>query len=125
MPEYRSSRTEITGYILVIAGMFAGATFVMSDFSFGDVPVVVPMAGIAVVLAAAAIVDTRSVRILGPQFIAFESPLRAFSWSIPISEVIQADLVRGRPHNRLRVIAQSGTRSLPLTWELWRKLRSA
>ena len=70
----------------------------------------------------AVFVDARSVRVIGPDRIAFESPLPMFSWSVPISQITQCDLVPGRPHARLRVHSRSGSFSLPLTNELWKLL---
>jgi glucan phosphoethanolaminetransferase (alkaline phosphatase superfamily) len=80
---------------------------------------------IAAIILAAALIDLRSASIPGPESFSFVSPLSVFSWTIPLAEIVQADLVRARPHNRLNIISRTRSRSLPLTWDLWRKLHSA
>src|SRR5258708_24310079 len=66
--------------------------------------------------------ERTSLRILGPDRIALEAPLRLFSWSVPMRLVERCDLVPGRPTGRLRVHHAGGTHSLPLTRELWEAL---
>jgi hypothetical protein len=67
----------------------------------------------------AGVLDLQSKRIMGPDRIAFDSPVPPMSWSVPLSKVSQCDLVPGRPHPRLRVHSDIGSFSLPLTNELW------
>lgn len=115
---------EYLGYA-VLAAWFAGLAAVVA-YSSEVAPFIVGLAagGAAIPAAAAAFLDAHSRRVLGPDHISFISPVRILSWSVPLSDVLQCDLVPGRPYNRLRVVTRHRTRSLPLPQHLWESLRS-
>ena len=114
--------TDLMGLAL-LAGWFALLVGVVV-WSFTD-KLAVPVASAAafgLVAIAAMVLDARSVRIIGPNHIAFESPISRFSWSVPLDMVQQCDLVPGKPHPRLRVHTTQSSFTLPLTTELWSAL---
>lgn len=121
---YLPTWREHLGYLVLVA-WFGGMTALVVYTN--EVPAwVVWLAAIGAALVAglAAYVDARSRRVLGPDRIAFISPVPFFSWVVPLSEVVQCDLVPGQPYNRLRVVSRSATRSLPVPLNLWNALNT-
>lgn len=121
---YRPSWRELLAYTVLAAwfGLMACVITYTNEAS----PALTALAGTAgtLIAAAAAWFDARSPRVLGPETISFISPVGIFSWSVPLREVLQCDLVPGQPYNRLRVITTRRVRSLPLPLHLWEALRN-
>lgn len=118
---YRPTWREFLGYgVLVI---WLGGMSSLIAYTEEASSRVVILAGLLAAAAAgcAAVTDGLSSRVLGPDRISFESPVAFLSWSIPLGDVQQCDLVPGRPYNRLRVVSRQGARSLPLPLHLWRR----
>jgi hypothetical protein len=120
---YVAGWREYAGYG-VLAAFYAMLGFVIAMASDAS-SLLATCSGVlgASVAAAAAWVDGRSLRVIGPDAISFESPLRMLSWTVPLSAVSQCDLVPGQPYNRMRVISAGGTHWLPLPQEIWEALR--
>ena len=118
---YAPGRAELIGYPFMVVVISAVAMFIFAD----NFPAwVVALIGIAVtaVASAAAYAESRSKRVIGPDVIAYLSPFRRFSWSLPLLEVTRCEVVPGSPNARLRVCTRQGSRLLPLTAELYRVL---
>jgi hypothetical protein len=119
---YRAGRAEIfsAGFLLAWLGLLA--FIVTASFRTGAAVSITAVVIVVSVAAVAVVLDFTCKRVIGPDRIAFESPISSMSWSVPLSDVRQCDLVPGKPHNRLRVHAGSGSFTLPLTAELWSAL---
>ena len=122
---YLPSARDKFAYAVVVAFLAALAAAIAYSIDQRTSVVVVSVAGIIAIAIFVVSVDARTERVIGPSSISYKSPFSVFSWSVPLSEILQCDLIPGGPVNRLRLILRTGNRVLPLTSELWRKLRSA
>ena len=119
---YRDGWREWAGYAY-LALFTAVMAYVLSE-AFGAnraLSLGLALAGLVVGVVAGRIESTTEI-IIGPDRIARESALPWFSWSVPLSDVVQCDLIPARP-GRMRVITREhGNRNLALTRELWNLL---
>ena len=120
---YAPARADLVGYAVMAAWFWALVTlasvgmFMLPTWTIVLISVATAAAGSAAVHA-----ESRSKRIIGPNAIAYESPLQLFSWSVPLLEVTQCEVVPGSPNPRLRVCTRQRSRQLPLTAGLWKEL---
>lgn len=122
---YLPTWREYLGYLVLVV-WFGGMTALVV-YSSEVAPWIVWLAaiGAAFVAGVAAYLDAHSPRVIGPDRIAFRSTLRFLAWETPFAEIERCELVPGQPYNRLRVVTRTGTRSLPLTLDLWNALKDA
>lgn len=121
---YPTSR-ELPRFIFFLAWM-TGLPIVITTAAQAPilVRILVP-AGPAVLALVAIVVERRSARVLGPERIAFETPVRRLSWSVPLDLVQQCDLVPGQPTARLYVHCVGATYATAYCGAVGTSLRSA
>ncbi len=121
---YRAGWAEWLSYAYLVIFFAAMGYMVTASTTNSDSLAFVVAALCFVIAAVAAWIEAASLRIIGPQNIGFASPLQWLSWSLPLRDVQQCDLVPGRPP-KLRIISSAGARSLTLTRQMWVLLRNA
>ena len=120
---YAPARADLAGYAAMAVWFWALLTaasfgmFMLPARAVVLIPVVTAALGGFVVYA-----ESRSTRTIGPNVIAYHSFFRSLSWSVPLLEVTQCEVVPGKPQPRLRVCTRQRSRLLPLTAGLWEQL---
>jgi hypothetical protein len=118
---YTPGRADLFGFAFVVVWLSALASLA-SFFTLPPFGATLVSVAVMALVGATVYAESRSSRVIGPERVAYVSPCRFLSWSLPLVEVVRCEVVPGSPTPRLRVYTRQGSRSLPLTVELWRAL---
>jgi hypothetical protein len=120
---YSAGRNDLAFFVYQLL-LFVGVTAAITFANLSHLLAIAATATAALGAFALLRAEWTSKRIVGPDVIAFVSPVRRLSWSVPLTSVIQCDLVPGSPHHRLRVHTDAGSFTLPLTADLAERLEA-
>ena len=120
---YAPARADLVGYAFMAAWYWGLVTFAsVLAFMYPAWAVVLVSLVTAGLASAAVYAESRSKRVIGPSVIAYVSVLPTLSWSVPLLEVTQCEVVPGSPNPRLRICTRQRSRLLPLTANLYKVL---